>query len=204
MCAGASVYEALDAAGTKPSDHVGVVGVGGLGHLAVLFAKAMGCAVTVFSGSEGKMDDAFALGADVFRFASDPDRFHEICRQLPARSVVSDLGIDTLLVCANGVPPLEPLLPLLARRATIVPMTIQTAPLVVPFMPFMLPGHRIVASTEASRQNHIAMLQFASRHDIKPWVEVFPMTGEGLKEAFRKLEKGEMRFRGVLVQDSSG
>ncbi|KAK7757550.1 hypothetical protein SLS62_000565 [Diatrype stigma] len=222
MCAGASVYEALDVAATRPADHVGVVGVGGLGHLAVLFAKAMGCAVTAFSGSgEAKRADAFALGADVFRVTSDPGRFWENQGQkqkptpIPNSNPTSSgtgggdggdgavPGINTLLICTNEVPPLEPLLPLLARQATIIPMTIQTTPLAIPYMPFILPGHRIVASTEASRQNHIAMMQFASRHGIKPWVEQFPMTGEGIKEAFRKLEAGEMRFRGVLVQESS-
>ncbi|CAJ2511268.1 Uu.00g068930.m01.CDS01 [Anthostomella pinea] len=201
MCAGASVYEALVVAGTKPSDHVGVVGIGGLGHLAVLFAKAMGCGVTALSSHEGKKMDASRLGADVFRNASSPDQSWET----PSMSVPGcrEAGINTLLICTNEVPPLEPLLPLLAPQATIIPMTIQTTPISIPFLPFILPGHRIVASTEASKQNHIDMLQFASRHRIMPAIEEFPMNNVGLREAFRKLEAGNMRYRGVLVQKGS-
>ena len=151
--------------------------------MAVLFAKAMGCAVTVFSGSTGfgsqsKAKDAFELSSKAL--------------------------IDVLLICANETPDMEKLLPFLARRATIVLMSIQQKPLVIPYMPFILPGHRIIASTEASRQNHLAMIQFAARHQISPWVERYPMTADGLKIAFERLEKGEMRFRGVLEVPAAG
>jgi len=66
-------------------------------------------------------------------------------------------------------------------------------------MGFVLPGHKLIASTEASRVNHIKMLEFTGRHRIKPWVQEFPMTTDGLTEAFERLESGEMRYRGVLV-----
>ena len=194
MCAGASTYEALDAAGTKPHHRVGVVGLGGLGHMAILFAKAMGCAVTVFSGSAQKAaTDAFHLGADEYRILSDIDTS---VRSSEAHE--HETLVDILLICANETPNLEKMLPFLARRATIVLMSIQQKPLAIPYMPFILPGHRIIASTEASRQNHLAMIQFAARHRITPWVERFLMTEGGLKTAFDRLEKGEMRFRGVL------
>jgi alcohol dehydrogenase (NADP+) len=200
MCAGASTYEALDAAGTKPHHRVGVVGLGGLGHMAVLFAKAMGCAVTVFSGSAQKAaKDAFALGADEYRILSN---INTSVRSFGAPTHTPH--IDTLLICANETPDLETILPFLARRATIVLMSIQQKPLVVPYMSFILPGHRIIASTEASRQNHHAMMNFATRHRITPWVERFPMTEDGLKTAFDRLENGEMRYRGVLEVPTSG
>jgi alcohol dehydrogenase (NADP+) len=165
MCAGASTYEALDAAGTKPHHRVGVIGLGGLGHMAVLF-----------------VDKSFrSFGT-------------------PTHTPL----IDTLLICANETPDLEAILPFLARRATIVLMSIQQKPLVVPYMPLILPGHKIIASTEASRQNHHAMIQFAARHRILPWVERFPMTEDGLKAAFDRLERGEMRYRGVLEVPTAG
>lgn len=207
MCAGASTYEALDAAGTKPHHRVGIVGLGGLGHMAVLFAKAMGCAVTVFSGSSGKVEskarDAFQLGADELRVLNDintsirPETLEGLAKA-EANDNASKSLIDVLLICANETPDLEKILPFLARRATIVLMSIQQKPLVIPYMPFILPGHRIIASTEASRQNHLAMIRFAARHKISPWIERFPMTEDGLKDAFERLENGEMRYRGVL------
>lgn len=202
MCAGASTYEALDAAGSKPHHRVGIVGLGGLGHMAVLFARAMGCAVTVFSGSaakaESKARDAFQLGADEIRVLNDIDTAIRPDSNTERTDKASKSLIDVLLICANETPDLEKILPFLSRRATIVLMSIQQKPLVIPYMPFILPGHRIIASTEASRQNHLAMIRFAARHKISPWIERFPMTEDGLKTAFDRLESGEMRYRGVL------
>jgi len=204
MCAGASTYEALDAAGTKPGDRVGVVGIGGLGHMAILFAKAMGCGVTAITRDETKYMDLFHLGADEVRVegklekAAFPsgggDEWGPDYTTLPR-----PMSIDVLLITSNAVKELEAYFPLLARRATIVLMTIQMEPIKIPYMPFVLPGHRLIASTEASHQNHFEMLKFVARHGIEPLVETFPMTIEGASQAFGRLEKGEMRYRGVLV-----
>lgn len=207
MCAGASVYEALDAAGTKPSDRVGVVGVGGLGHMAILFAKAMGCSVTALFASKRpstqKVRDAFTLGADEARCIAD--RIDEVYTT-PDSSGEAGEGdvlsrerkINVLLICSNQLADWFDILPLLDRMARVVLMSIQTEPLNIPYMPFILPGHRVISSTEASKRNHIEMLNFAARNNIKPWVEKFPMTEQGLADAFDKLENGQMRYRGVL------
>ncbi|KAK5114235.1 hypothetical protein LTR85_010300 [Meristemomyces frigidus] len=202
MCAGASVYEALDAAGTKPDDRVGVVGIGGLGHMAVLFAKAMGCAVTALSSSDSKLDDALKLGADEFRLMNDSSHCYRTKSDggYEFLEEPQPMNINTLLITSSEVPNLEPVMPLLARRATIVLMTIQQQPLSIPYMSFVLPGHKLIASTEASRENHIKMLEFAARHQIKPWIEQFPMTANGIARAFDRLEAGQMRYRGVLVR----
>lgn len=206
MCAGASVYEALDAAGTRPSDRVGVVGVGGLGHMAVLFARAMGCGVTALFASPRrpsaqKVRDAFELGADEARcvsgdvvvvFPRDKDGGAGVVGETDTKL------INVLLVTSNEIPDWDKVLPLLDRMARIVLMSIQTEPLSIPYMPFILPGHRIIASTEASKKNHTRMLKFAADNRIRPWVEVFAMTETGLNEAFGRLESGQMRYRGVL------
>lgn len=209
MCAGASVYEALDAAGTRPSDRVGVVGIGGLGHMAVLFARAMGCGVTALfasnrSPSRQKVEDAFAMGADhALCVASGHEQSYrpEGGQGLRHPSEAGTEGfqkINVLLVTSNELPDWEKILPLLDRMARIVLMSIQMEPLSIPYMPFVLPGHRIIASTEASKRNHIDMLEFAARNKIKPWVEIFPMTEHGMQQAFDRIESGQMRYRGVL------
>lgn len=209
MCAGASVYEALDAAATKPSDRVGIVGIGGLGHMAVLFARAMGCGVSaLFSSSRlptlQKIEDVFEMGADeVFSTAKEHERTYFIRDGRPSAGWSEDgikqhSKIDVLLVTSNELPDWEMVLPLLGRRARIVLMSIQLEPLNMPYMPFILPGHQIIASTEASKRSHVDMLEFAARNKIKPFVEKFPMTEAGLQEAFARLENGQMRYRGVL------
>lgn len=206
MCAGASVYEALDAAGTKPSDRVGVVGIGGLGHMAVLFARAMGCRVSALfasnrSPNQHKIQDAFVLGADDVRCIAEG---HEHVYDRPGDDQMlksvrgQEVRINVLLVTSNELPDWNKVLPLLDRMARIVVMSIQNEPLVIPYMPFILPGHRLISSTEASKRNHVDMLEFAARHRIKPWVEIFPMTEAGMHEAFDRLENGRMRYRGVL------
>ncbi|KAI9810533.1 MAG: hypothetical protein M1827_006206 [Pycnora praestabilis] len=163
----ASVYEALDAAGTKPSDRVGVVGIGGLGHMAILswsrvqFAKAMGCHVTAFSCTPSKREDTLTLGASEFYVVP---RGEDVEPVKPDQEVGEEINV--LLLCTNELPNLE------------------------------------LASTEASRSNHIAMLSFAARHGIKPWIEEFPMTAEGVTRAFERLEVGQMRFRGVLIRQN--
>lgn len=205
MCAGASVYEALDAAATKPSDRVGVFGVGGLGHMAVLMARAMGCGITALFASkrppgERKVEDAFELGADdVHCIAEGHDQVYGRASDGQTRDRAQHKKINVLLVTSNDLPDWTKILPLLDRMARIVLMSIQSEPLTMPYMPFILPGHRLISSTEASKRNHVDMLEFAARNSIKPWVEVFPMNAVGLQMAFDRLESGSMRYRGVLA-----
>ncbi|KAH6681749.1 NADP-dependent alcohol dehydrogenase [Halenospora varia] len=191
QCAGITVYEALDVADAKPSDRVGIVGLGGLGHLAIQYAKAWGCDPVVFSRSAHKKDDAMRLGAKEFHLipSSSGEKFDPM------------LGVNVLLLCGNGLPDFGLFMPALARRATIVPLIIQGKPLVIPYMPFMLPGHRIIGSTEASRRNHIDALTFAVRHNIRPWIKEFPMTLAGLTSALNSLESGEIQYRAVLSRE---
>ena len=91
------MYEALHVADTKPLDRVGVVGLGGLGHLAVMYSRAMGCEVVVFSRSEAKRADAMVLGAT------------EFC-VLPLNSeapIGPKGGANVLLLCGGGLPDFE-------------------------------------------------------------------------------------------------
>ncbi|KAE8448164.1 hypothetical protein EG329_009768 [Mollisiaceae sp. DMI_Dod_QoI] len=192
QCAGITVYEALDIAGAKPSDRVGIVGLGGLGHLAVQYARAWGCEPIVFSRNPSKEDDAYKLGAK---------EFHVIPSSPESKLNVSE-GVHILLLCGGALPDFGLFMPALARRATIVPLIIQGEPLVVPYMPFILPGHRIIGSTEASRRNHIDALRSAARHGIRPWIEEFPMTAEGLTQALDDLEMGRIRYRAVLSAEN--
>lgn len=154
--------------------------------MAILFASAMGCSVTAISSTASKREDALSLGAD---------RFLDSSADVPAGG-----DIDVLLITSNAVPSLSKLIPLMARRGTIVLMTIQGEALELPYMDFVLPGLRLIASTEASRENHIAMLEFAARKGVEPWVEEFEMNHSGLAKAFGKLESGGMRYRGVLAR----
>lgn len=118
-------------ASLEPNATVGVVGIGGLGHLAVQFAKAMGYTVVVYSQTESKRDDAFKLGADEFYTSKGVEKLI-----LPGLAEGKREGINALIFTTSEVPDLNPYLHALAQQAWIIALTVQlkdvTIPCVIP------------------------------------------------------------------------
>lgn len=187
MCGGATVYSALTSFGARSHHRVGVMGIGGLGHLAIQFAAKMGCGVVVFSSSENKRAEAMALGATEFVVTKG------------VKELAVSAPIDHLLVCASFQPDWKLYLPIMAPGGTIYPLSVSSDDLVMPYMPLLAGELKIQGSLVASRQVHRDMLAFAALHNIVPMIEKFPMTVDGITEAMAKLERGEVRYRGVLV-----
>jgi D-arabinose 1-dehydrogenase-like Zn-dependent alcohol dehydrogenase len=187
MCGGATVFNALHSFSAKSSDRVGIIGVGGLGHLAIQFASKMGCQVIVFSSTESKKDEALKLGADEFVATKGAKELH-----------VSG-PIDHLLVTTSFQPDWKQFLPIMSPGGTIFPLTVSPEDLKIPYMPIVAGELRIQGSLVAARQVHKEMLAFAAHHQIRPIIEQFPMTVEGITESMKKLEDGKMRYRGVVV-----
>ena len=194
LCGGWTVWNALIGYDLKPTDHVGIVGIGGLGHFAIQFANKMGCEVTAFSATESKREDSLVLGAHHFINTNVPEgEGLKVARQ-----------IDKLLVCTNAHIPWEMFTPILVGKATVFPLQIPSdmaSKLSVPHMPFLMKSINVVYSTNGRHDAYDKLLAFAALHNIKPISEKFPLTGEGIEEAFGKLEKGTMRYRGVLVAE---
>ena len=90
-------------------------------------------------------------------------------------------------------------LPVLAPFAKIFPLTISFDSIPVPALPLVIYGFSVIGSGGAHPQSVKAMLRFCAKHDIKPVIEKFPMTKQGIVEAMKKLEDGKVRYRGVLV-----
>ena len=187
MCGGATVFNALQVHGIKSTDRVGVIGVGGLGHLAIQFAAAMGCEVVVFSGSDSKKEEATRLGAREF-IATKGEKQLKISKP-----------INHLLVTTASQPDWNLYLPLMAPSGAIYPLTVSNDELKMPYMQLIMNGLKIQGTIIAAREIHREMLEFAVFHNIKPVVQTFPMTQGGINEAFQNLEEGKMRYRGVLV-----
>jgi D-arabinose 1-dehydrogenase-like Zn-dependent alcohol dehydrogenase len=187
MCGGATVFNSLKLYNVRPTDRVGIIGVGGLGHLAIQFASKMGCKVVVFSGTDSKRDEATKLGASEF-YATKGVKELKVAKQ-----------IDHLLVTTASQPDWNLYTPVLAPEATIYPLTVDSGNLEFPYMPLIMNGWRLQGSMVAARQIHKEMLEFAVHHGIKPITQTFPMSKEGVEEAFKILEDGKMRYRGVLV-----
>lgn len=187
MCAGATVFNAMYSYNVQPTDRVAIIGVGGLGHIAIQFAAKMGCEVVVFSGSESKKEEAKSLGASEF-YATKGATTLEIGKP-----------IKHLFVTTSRNPDWKLFFRVLAPNATIYPMTVSEGNLAMPHTPIVSKGLTIQGSFCASRGVHVKMLRFAAVHGIKPITQEFPLTAEGIEEAMAKLNKGEVRYRAVLV-----
>jgi D-arabinose 1-dehydrogenase-like Zn-dependent alcohol dehydrogenase len=186
QCGGATVFTAL--LGVQPSDVIGIMGVGGLGHLAIQFAAKLGCRVVVLSRSDRKKQEALDLGAHQFIATANMGKDTEL-----------EHPITRLLVTTSAQPDWEQILSLMSTRSTIFPLSVSDDKLTMPYMPLLIKGITVQGSLVATRAHHRQMLDFAALHGIKPIIEKFPMSEEGLKTAMDKLEKGDIYYRAVLL-----
>lgn len=190
QCAGATVFTALY--DVKATDTVGIMGVGGLGHLAIQFANKIGCRVVVISGSDRKREQAMKLGAH---------RFIAMKEGASGEQEGETWLLNRLLVTTSAQPDWEHILPMMAPRSRIFPLSVSQGNLEIPYMPLILWGIAIQGSITSTRAVHREMLIFAARHKITPMTETFPMTEAGIAEAVDKLESGKVHYKAVLMPE---
>ncbi|KAM7515820.1 hypothetical protein LguiA_005403 [Lonicera macranthoides] len=186
LCAGITTYSPLRYFGLdKPGLHVGVVGLGGLGHVAVKLAKAFGTKVTVISTSAEKKKEALEhLGADFFLVSKDQD-------QMKAGAETLDGIIDTV----SAVHPLLPLLGLLKADGKLILLGSPPA-LELPVMP-MLAGRKMIAGSGIGGLKETQeMIDFCAKHNITADIEVIPM--DYVNTAMDRLAKADVRYRFVI------
>lgn len=187
MCAGQTVWIPLVRANVRPWQTVGVVGVGGLGHLAIQFAAKMGCRVVVFSGTDSKREEAMRLGATEFYTATDlrnPDMKKKF--------------VDYLMVTTSQLPDWNVYLPVLANQSHIFPLTISPEDFKINAFALVTQEITVLGMCASTPTQVNQMLDFAARHEIQPMIEEFPMTEEGINAALIKLDQGKLRYRAVL------
>ncbi|KAJ4714585.1 putative Alcohol dehydrogenase [Melia azedarach] len=187
LCAGITVYSPLRFYGLdKPGMHVGVVGLGGLGHVAVRFAKAMGVKVTVISTSPSKKEEAIEnLGADSFVVSRNQD-------EMQAAMSTMDGIIDTV----SAPHPLLPLISLLKTSGKLVLVGAPEKPLELPVFPLLM-GRKIVAgSCIGGMQETQEMIDFAAKNKVTAEIEVIPI--DYVNKAMERLAKAEVRYRFVI------
>ncbi len=184
MCAGVTVWEPLRAFGAGDGTSVGVVGLGGLGHLAVRMAHALGARVTVFTRTPGKSDDARALGADDVVVSTD-----DIA--MAARADSLDLVIDTI----SAPHALEPYLKVVAVDGTLCSLGF-IGPVTVETMAMLIGRKRLTSSGSAGRASTQEMLDFCGANGIVADVEVLPSGRVG--DALSRLADNDVRYRFVL------
>ncbi|KAB5570429.1 chaperonin 10-like protein [Coniochaeta sp. 2T2.1] len=186
QCAGATVYAGIVST-VKPGDRVGVVGVGGLGHLAIQFAAKMGAEVVVFSTTGDKEAEAREFGASEFVLIDEPGKIRA--------------PVQVLLVAGSRYPDWDKFAVnnVLARDGIIVPFTVPSGPLTLPSNPFFWQVYHIRSSLVASKAQHQDMLEFAAHNGIKPLVQVYDLKGpETIEKIFEDLKANRVRYRAVV------
>jgi cinnamyl-alcohol dehydrogenase len=191
LCAGITVYSPMIRHKmNQPGKSLGVIGLGGLGHMAVKFGKAFGLNVTVFSTSISKKDEALnLLGADKFVVSSNEQEMLEVSKSL-------DFIIDT----ASGTHPFDPYMSLLKTSGVLV---LVGAPTEVKLSPIslILGMKSISGSASGGTKDTREMLDFCAANKIYPEIEVIPI--QYVNEAIERLIKRDIKYRFVIDIENS-
>lgn len=186
MCGGITVYAPLRNHLARPSSRVGVIGIGGLGHMGLQFARAFGCEVTAFSTSKDKEAEARELGATGFVNTRDTNEMKKVAG-----------SFDLLLSTVSADQDFQSFITALRPKGTLV--VLGASPSNLSIAPFsLISGQKAVAgSPTGSPRDLYEMLDVAARHKIKAITERFAM--KDVNQAISKVKKNQVRYRAVLA-----
>jgi len=187
FCGGITVFNPLIQFGIKPTDKVGVIGIGGLGHMALQFLNAWGCEVTAFTSSEEKKKEVRELGAHKAINSREPSEIEAAAGQF-----------DFILSTVNVKLDWNTYLGTLRAKGRLHFVGASLEPLDIAVFPLIL-GQRSVSGSPVGSPGNIAkMLTFASRHNISPVIEKYSFAD--INEAIARLRSGKAHFRVVLCR----
>jgi uncharacterized zinc-type alcohol dehydrogenase-like protein len=186
LCAGITTYSPLRHWKVGPGKKVGVVGIGGLGHMGIKLAAAMGAHVVVYTTSPGKVDEARALGAHDVMISKDPDQMMKYAGQL-----------DFILNSVAASHDLDPLINCLKRDGTMCLLGAPPAPHPSPnVMGLVFARRSIAGSLIGGLPETQEMLDFCGKHGITANIELIPM--QGINEAYERMLKNDIKYRFVI------
>jgi uncharacterized zinc-type alcohol dehydrogenase-like protein len=185
LCGGITVFNPILLAGVKATDRVGVIGIGGLGHMALKFLNKWGCEVVAFSSNPDKKDQIMAMGATKIVNSRDEKELESIAGSL-------DFILNTTKVTLDWNTNQTALAP--KGRFHNVGAVLE--PLAIPAFSLIMGEKSVAGSPLGSPALTLKMLEFCVRHDIYPMVEEFPLSE--VNEAMDHLEQGKARYRIVL------
>jgi alcohol dehydrogenase (NADP+) len=185
LCAGITTYSPLRHWNVGKGQKVGVVGIGGLGHMAVKFASAFGARVVVFTTTPGKAEDAVRLGA------------HDVVISKNAAEMEKQLGsFDFILDTVSAVHDLNAYLDLLKRDGTLTLVGAPETPLPVGVFSLLFRRRQLAGSIIGGIRETQEMLDFCAEHGITADVEVIPI--QKINEAYDRLAKSDVKYRFVV------
>jgi uncharacterized zinc-type alcohol dehydrogenase-like protein len=186
LCGGITVYAPMRNHGVRPTSRVGVVGIGGLGHLGVQFAKAFGAEVTALSTSKDKEAEARQMGADHFVNTRDTGELKKIAG-----------SFDFLLSTVSADQDWQSLVNSLRPKGTLCVVGVPPSPISVQAFPLIAGQRSISGSPSGSPRDLHEMLDVAARHGVKAITERFAMAKAN--EAIARVKKSKVRYRAVLA-----
>lgn len=185
LCGGITVFNPIILAGVKPTDKVGVIGIGGLGHMALKFLKHWGCEVIAFSSNPNKKKAILNMGASQVIDSTSPEELESITGKLNFILNTTNVSLDW-----------NSYLTALAPKGRFHTVGAVLEPMAIPAFSLIMGEKSVGGSPIGSPALTKTMLDFCVRHNIYPDVEEFPM--EKVNEAIEHLENGKARFRIVL------
>lgn len=188
FCGGVTVFNPIVQFDVKPTDRVGVIGIGGLGHMALAFLNKWGCEVTAFTSSDSKKDEALKLGAHKVVNSRDPAQLKSIAGSLNFILSTVDATLDW-----------QGYIDALAPKGRLHTVGIIGEPVSLAAFPLIAGQKSFSGSPLGSPSTTAKMLDFCARHEIAPVTESFKMSE--VNEAFEHLEAGKARYRIVLTND---
>ncbi len=182
LCAGITTYSPLRHWKVSSGHKVGIVGLGGLGHMGVKLAAAMGAHVVLFTTSPGKAEDAKRLGAAEVVLSKDPDAM-----------AAHALSFDFILDCVSARHPIDDYLKLLKRDATLVLVGAPEDPLPVPAFSLIVQRKQLAGSLIGGIAETQEMLDFCGAHSITADVEVIPIAE--IEQAYERMLRSDVKYR---------
>lgn len=188
LCGGITVFDPLLKHQIQAIHHVGVIGIGGLGHMAIKLLKAWGCEITAFTSNLDKADELKAMGAD-----------HVVNSRDSAALKAQKGKFDLLLSTVNVTLDWKSYLSTLAPNGSVHLLGIPLEPIATPANLLISGAKSITGSPTGSPAALCTLLNFAARKNIAPQIELFPMSQ--INDAIARLHSGQVRYRVVLKAD---
>jgi D-arabinose 1-dehydrogenase-like Zn-dependent alcohol dehydrogenase len=191
FCAGYTIMSGYRNAEAKPGDRVGVIGIGGLGHIVVQVAKAYGHEVVAITGSENKRDEAKALGADEVLVVQD-----HAGKELAAMG-----GVDVVISTSNSMRHNSQAIEGIRHEGKLISLAISSDKMEVD--PLFLLDHQITirGSQQCGREDMVEILELAAAGKVKPMLETYPV--DDVNAVMQRLTEGKVRYRAVLMHEGT-
>jgi D-arabinose 1-dehydrogenase-like Zn-dependent alcohol dehydrogenase len=186
FCAGYTTMSGLRNADPKPGERVAILGVGGLGHLALQFAKAVGLETVAITGQANKQKELTELGADAVIIAGDD----------PGKALRDAGGADIVLSTTNSAKQVSSTFTGLRPGGRFVNMGVPDGGIVIDPMVLMFGQRQLRGSSQDERSDLFEALQLVARGKVKPILETYPLAR--INDARERLESGKVRYRAVV------